>query len=166
MEEVNTGGGLGVPQHPGDEPLDLDAWASTLAEHLGSLDVRVGTEPGDFLVKECAIHLMEVVTVEVRDGVRFVGTDSGWSEMGEYFIYRSPMEVVSCANAEGPSAGPVTVAGHINEGDDVFAEDAPLPEVSEGDVLAAINVGSYNASMTSEHCLRERAGSIVFTDRL
>ena len=25
--EVNTGGGLGVPDRPGDEPLDLAAWA-------------------------------------------------------------------------------------------------------------------------------------------
>ncbi|MBI3649248.1 MAG: diaminopimelate decarboxylase, partial [Actinobacteria bacterium] len=52
IEEVNTGGGLGVPQRAGDEPLDLDRWAGILAEHLGPLDVRVSTEPGDFLVKE------------------------------------------------------------------------------------------------------------------
>ena len=43
--EVNTGGGLGVPQVADDRPLDLDRWASILAAHLGPLGVAVGTEP-------------------------------------------------------------------------------------------------------------------------
>jgi diaminopimelate decarboxylase len=166
IEEVNTGGGLGVPQVAGDEPLDVGAWAAILTEHMGSLDVRVGTEPGDFLVKECGVHLMEVVTVEEREGVRFVGTDSGWNVMSERFIYRSPFDVICCRDVDGPPGEPVTISGNINEGDDLFAEGAALPEVDEGDILAVISVGSYNASMTSEHCLREPAASTVFGDRL
>jgi diaminopimelate decarboxylase len=51
ISEVNTGGGLGVPQRAGDEPLDLGRWAGILARHLEPLGVVVGTEPGDFLVK-------------------------------------------------------------------------------------------------------------------
>jgi hypothetical protein len=38
--------------------------------------------------------------------------------------------------------------------------------VREGDVIAALGVGSYNASMTSAHCLREPAGTVSFTDRV
>ena len=52
IREVNTGGGLGVPMRAGDRPLDLAAWASIVAEHLGPLHVELATEPGDFLVKE------------------------------------------------------------------------------------------------------------------
>ena len=164
--EVNTGGGLGVPQRVEDRPLDLDRWASILAEHLGPLDVAVGTEPGDFLVKECAINLSQVVTVEDRDGLVFVGLDIGWNAMGERFIYRALLDLVLCRAADVPAVRPVTICGHINEGDDLFAEDLPFPEVGEGDIIAAINVGSYNASMTSEHCLRPGAGSVFFTDRV
>jgi diaminopimelate decarboxylase len=166
VAEVNTGGGLGVPDAPGDEPLDLGRWAAILAAELGPLEVAVGTEPGDFLVKECAVHLAEVVTVEEREGVTFVGLDTGWSVLGERFVYRSNLPLVLCRAADAPPAGPVTVAGNINEGDDLFAEDVPLPEVREGDILAALNVGSYNASMTSAHCLREPAGALFFGDRV
>ncbi len=60
----------------------------------------------------------------------------------------------------------MTISGHINEGDDLFAEDLPFPDVVEGDIVAALNVGSYNASMTSEHCLRPPALSVFFTDRV
>ena len=164
--EVNTGGGLGVPQGAGDRPLDLDRWASILAAHLGPLGVAVGTEPGDFLVKECAINLAEVVTVEDRDGVRFVGLDVGWNTMGEHFIYHAPLDLVLCRAADAPAVRDVTISGHINEGDDLFAEALPFPDVAEGDIVAAINVGSYNASMTAEHCLRPAARAVFFTDRV
>ncbi len=166
VAEVNTGGGLGVPDAPGDRPLDLARWAEVLAAELGSLDVTVATEPGDFLVKECAVHLAEVVTVEERDGVTFVGLDTGWSVMGERFVYASALPLVLCRAADAAPAGPVTVSGNINEGDDLFGEDVPMPEVREGDMIAALDVGSYNASMTSVHCLREPAGTVFFTDRV
>ena len=164
--EVNTGGGLGVPQRADDRPLDVDRWASILAEHLGPLDVAVGTEPGDFLVKECAINLSEVVSVEERDGLLFVGLDVGWNVMGERFIYDALLDLVLCRAADAPPVRSVTISGHINEGDDVFAQDLPFPAVVEGDIVAALNVGSYNAAMTAEHCLRPPAGSVFFTDRV
>jgi diaminopimelate decarboxylase len=165
VTEVNTGGGLGVPQQPGDTPLDVHAWAAVLARHLGPLDVVVATEPGDFLVKECAVHLAEVVTVEDRAGHRFVGLDTGWNVMCERFVYHSILELVLCRAADAPPAREITVSGHINEGDDLFAVDLPFPDVREGDIVAALNVGSYNGSMTSAHCLRGPAGTVFFEDR-
>ena len=164
--EMNTGGGLGVPQGPGDEPLDLDRWASILARHLGPFDVTVSTEPGDFLVKEAAAHLAEVVTLEERGGVLFAGLDTGWNVMGEHFVYHSALELVLCRDAGSPPTREVTVAGNINEGDDLFATALPLPELREGDILAAINVGSYNGSMTSQHCLRGPARCVFFSGRV
>ena len=166
IEEVNTGGGLGVPFRPGDEPLDLDAWSESLAKHLGPLDVVVGTEPGEFVAKECAVHLAEVVTVEDRDGTPFVGLDTGWNVVNEHFVYRIPFFPILCRAADADPVPRVTVAGHINEGNDLFAEDHPMPEVHEGDVVAIPNVGSYNASMVSEHCLRPAPASVFFTDRI
>ena len=166
IEEVNTGGGLGVPQRHGQEPLDLAAWAAILARHLGPLDVLVGTEPGDFLVKECAIHLAEVVTVEPRDGQLFVGLDMGWNVMCEHFVYGALLDIVLCRAADAEPASRVVISGNINEGDDLFAQDHPFPEVHEGDIVAAISVGSYNASMTSTHCLRPPARGVFFHDRI
>ena len=166
IKEVNTGGGLGVPQRAGQAPLDLRAWADILADHLRPLDVVVGTEPGDFLTKECAIHLAEVVTVEQRDGERFVGLDTGWNVMPEHFIYGALLDLVLCRAADAAPTDRVVISGNINEGDDLFARDHPFPDVEEGDIVAAIGVGSYNASMTSPHCLRGPAKAVFFDDRI
>ena len=58
----------------------------------------------------------------------------------------------------------VTVAGHINEAGDVFAEDYPMQAVVEGDIAAILNAGGYHQAMSSTHCLRPKAGA-VFLDR-
>lgn len=166
IAEVNTGGGLGVPFRPGDRPLDLDVWAAALARHLGPLDVVVGTEPGEFLAKECAVHLAGVVSVEDRDGTTFVGLDTGWNVINEHFVYKIPFHPILCRAADAAPVDSVTVAGHINEGNDLFAEDHPMPRIEEGDIVAIPNVGSYNASMVSVHCLRPEPSSVFFTDRI
>ena len=166
IREVNTGGGLGVPYRAGDGTLDVKAWAAILAEHLGPFDVVVATEPGDFLTKECGVLLAEVVTKEERDGLLFAGVDAGWNQACERFVYGDPFEVVVCRAADAGPAREVTVAGNINEGDDLFAEDQPLPDFGEGDVLAILGAGSYNASMASEHCLRPPAAAVAFAERV
>jgi diaminopimelate decarboxylase len=158
--EVNTGGGLGVPQASGERPLDLGAYAALLARHLGPLDVAVGCEPGDFLVKDSAILLCEVITVEDRLGTTFVGLDAGWNVMPDAFVYGVSPDIVLCRAVDAPAQAEVTVAGHINEGDDLFAQAVPIADVREGDILAMIDVGGYHQAMSSTHCLRPHAPAL------
>lgn len=165
VAEVNAGGGLGVPQREEDEPLDPDAYAAVLARHLGALGVTVACEPGDFLAKQMGVLLAEVVTLDERDGTTFVGLDAGYNVAPERFIYGSPLVVVLARAADARPVASVTVAGNINEGDDLWAEDLQFPEVHEGDVVAVLDVGTYNQSMHLDHCLRPPASVVAFADR-
>jgi diaminopimelate decarboxylase len=94
VAEVNVGGGLGMPAREDEKAVDLDAYAAVIARHLGSLGVVVANEPGDQLTKDAGILLGEVVTVEERRGVTFVGLDLGWNVNCAYFIYRFAQELV------------------------------------------------------------------------
>jgi diaminopimelate decarboxylase len=164
IREVNVGGGLGRPARPEEPPIDLDAYAAVLARHLGPLGLVVGCEPGDYVAKDAAILLGEVVTVERRGGTTFVGLDIGWNVNCAYFIYRFAQEIVLCRDAEAARTQLVTVAGHINEAGDVFAEDYLLPDVREGDIVALLNAGGYLQAMSTTHCLRPLA-TALFLDR-
>jgi diaminopimelate decarboxylase len=164
IREVNVGGGLGRPARDDEPPIDVDAYAALLARHLGPLGVTIACEPGDFIAKDAAILLGEVVTVERRGRTLFVGLDIGWNVNCAYFIYRFAQEIVLCRDAAAPRTMAVTVAGHINEAGDVFAEDYPMPEVAEGDTVALLNAGGYLQAMSSTHCLRPMAGA-VFLER-
>jgi diaminopimelate decarboxylase len=164
IEEVNVGGGLGAPARDDEEPIDVDAYAGAIARHLGPLGVIVGSEPGDYIAKDTAILLGEVVTVERRGDTTFVGLDLGWNLNTAYFIYRFAQEIVVCRAAAADRTERVTVAGNINEAGDVFAEDYPMPAVAEGDIVAILNAGGYHQAMASNHCLRP-TGSTRFLRR-
>jgi diaminopimelate decarboxylase len=161
LEYFNVGGGLGVPLQASDKGVDLDAYVHDIARQLGPLGVTVFAEPGDYLAKDAAILLVEVVTVEDKGGVRFVGVDCGFNAFNLPAMYHYHQEVVLCRAADAPATMSCTVAGHINEAGDLFAEDCPLPEVREGDILAFLNAGGYGASMASHHCARPPAAELV-----
>jgi len=167
IAEVNTGGGLGVRFRPTDTGLDVTAWAEALARQLGDLDVVVATEPGEYLAKHLGTLLAEVVTVEDRgQDQTFVGLDAGWNTVNESFVYTIPFQLIVCRAADTEPASRYTVTGHINEGNDIFAAEMELPEVHEGDVIAIPNVGSYNLSMASNHCMRPPVSVVSFAERL
>jgi diaminopimelate decarboxylase len=158
--EVNVGGGLGGPGRGHEIPVDLDAYAAVLARHLGPLGVTVACEPGDHLAKDAGILLAEVVSVEDRGGTRFIGLDAGWNVNCGYFIYGFLQEVVPCRDPLAERTWTIGIAGHINEGHDVFAEDYPFPPVEEGAVVAILGTGAYAEAMSSTHCLRPIAPAI------
>jgi diaminopimelate decarboxylase len=162
--EVNVGGGLGKPARADEVGADPAAYADIVARHLGGLDVIVTAEPGDALTKDAGILLGEVVTVETRRGVTFVGLDIGWNVNCAYFIYGFAQEIVPCRDPAAERTTRVTIAGHINEASDVFAEDYPMAPVEEGEMVALLNAGGYLQAMSSTHCLRPM-GSAIFLER-
>ena len=160
IAEVNVGGGLGAPGRQHEVPVDLNAYAAVLAKHLAPVGVTVACEPGDHLARDAGIVLAEVVTVEDRGGARFVGVDAGWNIDCGYFIYGFLQEIVPCRDPLADRTWTVGIAGHINEGHDLFAEDYPFPPVAEGDIVAILATGAYSEAMSSTHCLRPIAPAL------
>ena len=104
--------------------------------------------------------------MEERLGTTFVGLDAGWNVWNDYYIFgRRPAAVVA-ARAGEPCDRTVTLAGHINEGTDLFAEELAMPEVREGEIVALTSSGGYCPGMWTDHCMRPRAGELYFTDRI
>ena len=126
--------------------------------------MTVAFEPGDFVMKDAGVLLGEVVTVERRGDTTFVGLDIGWNVNCAYFIYKFAQEIVPVRAPLRERTRVVTVAGHINEASDVFAEDYPFPDVAEGEVVAILNAGGYLQAMSSTHCLRP-TGTAVYLER-
>ena len=164
IREVNVGGGLGAPARADERPVDLDAYAQVVARHLVPYGVTAAFEPGDLVMKDAAVLVGEVVSVERRGGTTFVGLDIGWNVNCASFIYGYAQEIVPVRGPLRDRTQLVTVAGHINEAGDVFAEDYPFPEIDEGEPVAILNAGGYLQAMASTHCLRP-TGSAVYLER-
>ncbi len=151
---LNVGGGLGVRMAETDLAIDLGRWAAIIARHALPRGLRVAVEPGDYLVKDGGLLLVQVNTVEDKSGTRFVGVDAGLGILNLAAYYRVPYVVAPLSLRPGATRERVTVSGNINEAIDLLAEDVEIPALEEGDFLALINVGGYGSAAASNHCMR------------
>jgi diaminopimelate decarboxylase len=152
--KVDIGGGLGVPLRPEDKTLDLDRWAALLADFVDGRGLEIQVEPGDYLVKDAGVLLVEVNTVEEKGGTLFVGVNAGFnlSNLAAYYAY--PLIVAPLTWRGNSPMRKMSIVGNINEAIDVLAEDIELPEMAEGDLLALMNLGGYSVASSSNHCMR------------
>ena len=153
LQELNIGGGLGVPHTKEDSPLNLQRWADVLAGTYADSGLNIAVEPGDFLIKDAGVLLTEVTYTEQRKDVQFLGLNAGFNLAMEPAFYGLPCEPVP-TQLSTAEINHYTVVGNVNEALDKWAVNHPMPKPEEGDIVALINAGGYAASMRSEHCLR------------
>ena len=154
IDTVDIGGGLGVPVVEGEQPVDLELWAATVAQFAQAHDVTIHTELGDFLMKDAGVLLLQVNSIEEKGGTIFVGVNGGFNLQNLSAYYKTPFIATPLQWDEDGPLEKVTVAGNINEVIDLLAEDVVLPRLAEGDMLALLNVGGYGSSSSSNHCMR------------
>ena len=153
VTRVNVGGGLGVPHVRTDDRLDLDQWAAVLWRQFGDSGLHIEVEPGDYVLKDAGLLLLEKTYLETKRDVLFLGVDAGFNIAPEPAHYSLPFQPVPLYYRGEPLA-PCHVVGNINEALDVWYEDAMLPDMTDEDYLVLINAGAYSASMASNHCMR------------
>ena len=158
LERINLGGGLGLPHTEQDVLLDLNTWARIIRQQLGperfaAHTLQIAVEPGDFVVKDAGVLVLQANTVERKRETTFVGLDGGFNLAMEPAFYGLPCAPAPCMRRDG-APQTVTLAGNINEALDIWARDVALSPIEEGDYIALINAGGYASAMSSNHCMR------------
>ena len=156
IRTVNIGGGLGLPHKPSDAPLDLIRWASILRRHFEGRGLTIAVEPGDFIVKDAGLLALGVTDIERKADTLFAFVDGGFNLHPEPVFYGLPCEPAVCRRRDSSPSDwkTVTIAGNINEAQDLWAQEVRMPPLREGDHIAFLNAGGYGASMSSDHCMR------------
>jgi len=158
---INVGGGLCARHRVEDEPLDLASWAALLRDELGRTNCTIVCEPGTFVVASAGALVCEVNTVEPRASGTWLGIDAGHNVNVYVAHYGIPLAIIPVARPLAPPTQTVHLAGNINEANDVFARELPLPDLAEGDLVALFPAGAYGSSMASDHCLRGPAREVL-----
>jgi diaminopimelate decarboxylase len=165
VEFLNIGGGLGVPSHPGEQPLDLDAVGEALAE-VKRLYPRyqLWMEPGRFLVAEAGVLLARVTQLKGKGSWRYLGVDAGMHNLIRPALYDAWHEIVNLTRFNEPATAMYQVVGPICESGDVLGNDRRLPESHEGDVMLIATTGAYGQVMSSPYNLRGPAEEIILDE--
>jgi diaminopimelate decarboxylase/aspartate kinase len=155
---LDVGGGLGVPEKPAQDPLDLAAVSEGLGRVRASNPGReIWIEPGRFVVAESGVLLARVTQTKGKGAVRYVGVATGMNSLIRPALYGSYHEIVNLTRLGEEPSERANVVGPICETGDTLGLDRLLPPTYEGDVLLIANTGAYGFVMASRYNLREPA---------
>lgn len=155
LKVLDLGGGFKVPYHPSEKETDLKAIAGEIKANMerfhkeSGRDFQLWFEPGKFMVSNCGVLLTQVNVLKNNGNVFIAGVDTGLNHLIRPMIYDAYHHILNLSNPNG-EVKPYMVTGYICE-TDTFAEDRPLPEISEGDVLCILNAGAYGFEMSSHY---------------
>lgn len=161
MPELNLGGGFGVAEMAGEQPLDLDRVAGALTETLVNVPdclaaTRIAMELGRWLVADAGVYLTRVIDRKESSGRTFVVTDGGGHHLlgatgclGEPGLGNRGIAVAGRFNA--PAEEEATVTGCLCTPFDVFGDQVPLPTVEVGDLVAIFSAGAYGPTASPLH---------------
>jgi len=162
---LDLGGGLGVPERPGDRHFDLGKLDDTLVEiRKACPDYELWLEPGRFLVARAGVLLTHVTQVKGKGEMRYIGVGTGMNSLIRPALYGAYHEIVNLSRLDEPATDTVTVVGPICETGDRLGIDRLLPESKEGDVILVLNTGAYGYVMGSNYNMRGIAGEVVIQD--
>jgi diaminopimelate decarboxylase len=132
-------------------PLTIQDYAAAILAPLRAIGLRVLLEPGRLLVGNAGVLLTRVRYIKRTEHKKFVIVDAGMNDLIRPALYQSYHEIVPVREAQDPAREPVDVVGPVCESADFFAQDRPLPEMKEGDLVALMSAGAYGFVMASNY---------------
>lgn len=163
FEHLNIGGGLGIPYAPGDEPLDLAAYADYLALEATAWRRRAPTcrlivELGRYLVGEAGLYVSRVIARKVSRGTTYLVIDGGLhhhlaasGNFGQVIRRNYPISAVT--RRASARMETVTVVGPLCTPLDTLGRAVELPTCVEGDLIIIHQSGAYGLTASPVHFL-------------
>jgi diaminopimelate decarboxylase len=167
---IDAGGGLGISYEgaQGSFEKQIAAYAKAVLAPLRGLDLHLLLEPGRSIVGPAGALLTRVLYRKTNNRKRFLIVDAAMNDLVRPSLYGAYHEIVPLVQTtsrtttrESRETEITDVVGPICESGDFFARDRKLPLVSEGDLLAILDVGAYGAVLGSNYNTRGRAAEVL-----
>jgi diaminopimelate decarboxylase/aspartate kinase len=159
---LDLGGGLGIPEKPGQQALDMAALDASLAALRDQLEgFELWLEPGRYVIAEAGVLLTTVTQIKGKGDVQYVGISTGMNSLIRPALYGAYHEIANLSRVGEEATEIVNVVGPICETGDRLGSDRLLPPTREGDVLVIANAGAYGYVMSSRYNQREPAEEVV-----
>lgn len=160
IQELDLGGGYGVPYLVSDPVLDLQTKLSQLfaacqaaCDRLNIPIPAIRVEPGRAIVADAGLTLYTVGSVKKIPGYKvYVSVDGGMTDNPRYALYKAPYTCLPANKMTEPFTMECSLAGRCCESGDMIQEKILLPEsMARGDLIAVCTTGAYNYSMSSNY---------------
>lgn len=159
VNELDLGGGIGIPYTEADEEVSIRAYAVIVAEVLKrkalELDLplpKIINEPGRSIIATAGTTVYTTGTIKEIPGIRtYLAVDGGMSDNIRPALYGAKYEAIIANKALEELTNTVTVTGRCCESGDMLIHDLRVPHVEPGDLLAITCTGAYTYTMASNY---------------
>lgn len=152
FEFINIGGGLGIPYHPDDQPLNISAMGREIADLLRNFQTRHDYAP--HLHMECGRYLTGPHGVLVTRAInhkdtyrRYIGVDASMSALMRPAMYGAYHHISVYGKDEKSQQETVDIVGALCENNDKFAIQRQLPPIENGDLVIIHDTGAHGHAM-------------------
>lgn len=164
LNQIDLGGGLGVPYAEAEAPLDVEALGQGLAALLRAHPWFQGElilEPGRFLAASTGVYVARVVRVKESRGVHFAILEGGVNHLLRPLLTGQAFPVRAVGLGDGDL--PYTLAGPLCTSLDRLG-DVRVPELHAGDLLAFGMTGAYGFTEGMTHFLSHAVPPEIWVD--
>lgn len=166
---LNLGGGFGIAYTDADDPLPAEAFVAAILDAIAAADLPFDTpaiwiEPGRSIVGPAGYQLYTVGSRKDVPGLApFVAVDGGMGDNIRPALYQADYEAVAAADPHAASTETVRLVGKYCESGDILIDQAKLPHLEAGAVVAVLATGAYGYSMASNYNRNPRP-AVVFAE--
>ena len=179
LEFVNLGGGIGIPYHPEDKPVDLEYVGEgihkvyqEIIEPAGLGGLAIAMESGRAITGPYG-YLVATVLHEKKTYKDYIGLDACMANLMRPAMYGAYHHITIMGKENDTCDHVYDITGSLCENNDKFAIDRWLPEVKIGDRLVIYDAGAhghamgfhYNGKLRSAELLLKEDGSVELIRR-
>ncbi len=159
LEHVDFGGGFGIRYHD-EQPIDVRAYAATLARRMSGSGLQVLLEPGRYIVGNAGLLLTRVEYLKLDKARRFAVVDASMSELIRPALYEAWHDIVPVSSSGERRPETYDVVGPVCESADVLGTGRRLA-IEAGELLAILSAGAYAMAMASNYNSRPRPPEVL-----
>ncbi|CAI3949007.1 diaminopimelate decarboxylase [Commensalibacter communis] len=163
VSTLDCGGGFGISYHD-EQEASPNAIAALMKEVLAPLDLKLGIEPGRWLVGPSGVLIGKVVMHKSNgsDVAPFIIIDAAMNDLVRPAMYDAWHGIlpINPEIYQRPYQS-LNIDGPICESSDIFARDRLLPNLQPGDFVAILDAGAYGSVMSSTYNARPMAAQIM-----
>ena len=159
VDRLDIGGGFPII-YDDEQLLDLDAYASWVAEIIEPLGAEIIMEPGRYLVGNAGALLTEVLYVKETSDRDFLIIDAAMNDLIRPTLYDAYHGIEAVENRDADTRT-YDVVGPICETGDTFSQERQLPEMQRGDLAVIKSAGAYGFCMASNYNTRPTVAEVL-----
>tara|TARA_B100000945_G_scaffold15228_1_gene11380 strand:- start:63 stop:674 length:612 start_codon:yes stop_codon:yes gene_type:complete len=155
---LDIGGGLGIT-YKQEDPGDPESLIAEISSEIKALNLNIVLEPGRSITGKAGVLIAKVEYLKLTEYKNFAIIDAGMNDLMRPALYDAWHTVKEIRKSDSDKRK-YELVGPVCESADVLAKDRELV-ISQGDLIAFMDVGAYGSVMSSNYNSRLKVPEIM-----